>query len=165
MTSIFVNWGDSKVKLTWKSDCLIPSHDLITSVHGFCFYDNKLLLVDLNHRGWDFPGGHIELGETPEACFKREAREEGYVEGECRYLGHIIVDHNDNPNWNEESPYPNVGYQVMYRMDIKQLYPFNAEYESAQRIFINPREVADYYHDWHELYAEILNDALKLCAK
>ncbi|MFP3362029.1 NUDIX domain-containing protein, partial [Planococcus sp. SIMBA_143] len=74
--------------------------------------------------GWDFPGGHIEEGETPEECVKREAYEEGYVSGSCSLLGYIIVDHSENPNWNEDSPYPKVGYQVFYCMDIDHLHDF-----------------------------------------
>lgn len=162
MTSIYVNWGETKVKLTWKCDSQLPLQNLVTSVHGFCFHGDKLLLVKLNHRGWDFPGGHKESQETPEECFKREAMEEGYVKGECQLLGYIIVDHRDNPKWNEKSPYPKVGYQVFYRMNIEQLYAFEAEYESAERIFINPSQVDDYYHDWHELYQEILNNAISM---
>lgn len=159
MTSIFVNWGESKVKLTWKDGGQIPTTDLITSVHGFCFHANKLLLVDLNHRGWDIPGGHLELNETSEECFKREALEEGYVEGKCHFLGYIIVDHTENPKWTENSPYPKVGYQLFYRMDIERLNNFEAKYESMRRIFINTNGIIDYYHEWNELYQEILNDA------
>ena len=159
MTTIYVNWGEAKVKLTWKCDIQLPINHLITSVHGFCFRENKLLLVDLNHRGWDFPGGHIEPNETPEECFKREVMEEGYVQGKCKLLGYIIVDHNDNPIWDKESPYPKIGYQVFYRMDIEQLHTFEAEHESAQRVFIDPNEVVDYYLDWQELYQEILDYA------
>ena len=159
MTTIYANWEDSEVKLTWKRDTQLPITHLITSVHGFCFRENKLLLVKLNHIGWDFPGGHIESNETPEECFKREAMGEGYVQGNLKLLGYIIVDHNDNPKWNKESPYPKVGYQVFYRMDIEQLHTFEAEHESSQRILIDPSEVADYYLDWHELYQEILDYA------
>lgn len=161
MITTYVNWGGAKVKITWKRDQLLPRRNLITSVHGFCFYDNKLLLVDLNHRGWDFPGGHIESEETPEECLKREAMEEGYVAGECHLLGHIVVDHNDNPNWDEESGYPKIGYQVFYRMDINQLHTFEAEYESMQRIFIDPSEIASHHHDWHDLYQEIVDSAIE----
>lgn len=66
MTTIFVNWGQSRVMLTWKASTQLPKRGKITSVHGFCFYEDKLVLVDLKHRGWDIPGGHINLGEEPE---------------------------------------------------------------------------------------------------
>lgn len=159
MTTKYVNWGEAKVKLTWEQDTQLPQRELITSVHGFCFKDDKLLLVNLNHRGWDFPGGHIEYEETPEECLKREAYEEGYVTGNSILLGHIIVDHTDNLNWDESSPYPKVGYQVFYRMDIDQLHDFKAKYESGERMLINPNEVKEYYHEWNKLYQEILNYA------
>ncbi|MGD6831242.1 NUDIX hydrolase [Sutcliffiella halmapala] len=160
MTAIYVNWGEAKVKLSWNRDKQLPPKELITSVHGFCFKDNKLLLVNLNHRGWDFPGGHIEIEETPEECLKREAYEEGYVTGSCYLLDHIVVDHNENPNWDESSPYPKVGYQVFYRMDIDQYYDFKANYESGERILIHPSEVLEFYHNWNDLYQEILDYAL-----
>ncbi|WP_092493390.1 MULTISPECIES: NUDIX hydrolase [Virgibacillus] len=157
MTTKYVNWGDAKVKLTWKPDTQLPPRELITSVHGFCFRDDKLLLVNLNHRGWDFPGGHIKYEETPEQCMKREAYEEGYVTGKSLLLGHIVVDHNENPEWHESSAYPKVGYQVIYRMEIDQLHDFEAKYEAEERVLINPGEVIEYYHDWNELYQEILD--------
>ncbi|MGM0828963.1 MAG: NUDIX hydrolase [Bacillota bacterium] len=159
MTSTYVNWGEAKVKLTWNADKQLPPREGITSVHGFCFKDDHLLLVHLNHRGWDFPGGHIEKEETPEECLKREAYEEGYVSGSHSLLGHIIVDHRENPIWDQNGPYPRIGYQVFYRMDIDQLHEFQGKYESIERLFINPSEVAGYYQDWNGLYQEILDEA------
>ncbi|MFS0864325.1 NUDIX hydrolase [Fredinandcohnia sp. 179-A 10B2 NHS] len=161
MTEIYVNWGDSRVKLTWVKCCNLPQDNLITSVHGFGFKDGNVLLVNVNHRGWDFPGGHIEPGETPEECFKREALEEGYVEGECELVGYIIVDHSENPLWTEDSLYPKIGFQVFYKMNITNLLSFNGEYESSQRILINPKEISSYYHEWHSLYQDILECALE----
>ena len=160
MTSTYVDWGGHKLKLTWKIG-LLPERELITSVHGFCFKDGKLLMVDLNDRGWDFPGGHIEAGETAEVCFKREAMEEGYVTGDCVLLGSIEVNHHENPLWNEQSIYPQIGYQVFYKMGITELHPFEAQYESNRRIFISSEDVSKYYNGWHEMYEEILNDARK----
>lgn len=161
MMTIYVNWGDSKIKLTWEKSNELPQADLITSVHGFCFLDDKLLLIDLNDRGWDFPGGHMESGETPEECFKREAMEEGYVEGDCRLLGFVTVDHSENPKWTENSTYPKVGFQVFYRMDITKLLIFDGKYESNQRLFIHPNEVSTYYKEWNHLYQEILDCAIQ----
>ncbi|UNK19075.1 NUDIX domain-containing protein [Paenibacillus sp. N3/727] len=162
MTHFYTVWGQSRVKLRWHgSDDLPPLH-LITSVHGFCYLDSRLLLVDLRDRGWDFPGGHIEPREMPESCFKREALEEGYVEGDCKLLGHISVDHSECPNWTENSRYPKIGYQVFYRMDIAQLHPFEAEFESARRIFINPAETQHYYKGWNPVHKHILEDSLEL---
>lgn len=160
MTTTYVNWGESRVKLTWEKNSVLPPNDLITSVHGFCFWEDQLLLVDLIDRGWDFPGGHIEPEETPEECFKREALEEGYIEGECKLLGYIVVDHTENPNWEESNPYPKVGYQVFYKMDIKKLLPFEGRHESSQRIFINPKDISNYYPKWNILYREILDCTL-----
>lgn len=155
-----VDWGGHKLKLTWKPG-LLPKTELITSVHGFCFEDEKLIMVDLNDRGWDFPGGHIEVGETAEDYFRRVAMEEGYVEGECLLLGAIEIDHNENPLWNEQCPYPKIGYQVFYRMNITHLHHFNAEFESTRRIFIQPEVASKYHKGWHAVFEEILQVARK----
>jgi len=141
MKSAYVYWGNGKVKLTWMQANELPEKELITSVHGLCFKNNKLLLVNLNHRGWDIPGGHIEKEEAPEDCFKREAYEEGYITGSCSLLGHITVDHTKNIMWDSEGPYPKIGYQIFYRMDVQQIYEFKAAHESRERIWINSKDI------------------------
>lgn len=162
MTTTYVDWGGHTVKLTWMPS-LLPERSLITSVHGFCFRNRELMMVNLNHRGWDFPGGHIEEGETVEDCFRREAMQEGYVEGDCTLLGSVEVNHSENPLWNESSPYPKIGYQVFFKMDIMELQHFEAGFESSERIFIKPEDVAHYYKGWHAVYDEILESAKGRC--
>lgn len=70
MTTIQVNWGDSIVRLIWEKQSELPPRDLITSAHGYCFYQDKLMLVNLRERGWDFPGGHMNSMKHQKCVFK-----------------------------------------------------------------------------------------------
>lgn len=50
--------------------------------------EGKILLVKSPWRGWEYPGGLIEPGETFQECLKREVREEAGVEIEiCSFVG------------------------------------------------------------------------------
>lgn len=65
---------------------------LVTNAEG------KILLVNSPWRGWEYPGGLIEAGETFEDALHREVREEAGVEieitgfvGICKNVGMDIV--------------------------------------------------------------------------
>lgn len=60
--------------------------------------EGKILLVNSPWRGWEYPGGLIEPGETFEEALHREVREEAGVEieitgfvGICKNVGKDIV--------------------------------------------------------------------------
>lgn len=71
---------------------LVSCAGLVTNEEG------KILLVKSPLRGWEYPGGLIESGETFEQALKREIREESGVEAEitgfvgiCKNLAKDIV--------------------------------------------------------------------------
>ncbi|GGA28298.1 NUDIX domain-containing protein [Psychrobacillus lasiicapitis] len=158
---IYVDWGGHKISLQWHPHKSIGPGDIVTSVHSYCFSQEKVLLVEVKKRGFNIPGGHIEFGETPEEAMYREAYEEGYVKGKIKYVGAVEVNHQDNPHFIQDGPYPLIGYQLFYRMDIEECLPFLRENETKSRIWVEPEELPYVMND-HELSLQILKEALKL---
>jgi len=57
-----------------------------------CRYKNQWLFTRHKKRGLEFPGGKVELGETPEAAAIREVKEEtGAIIDSLRYIGQYEV--------------------------------------------------------------------------
>ena len=58
---------------------MTPTH--IVAVGGLIENDRgEVLLVKTHHRGWEFPGGQVEVGETLVDALVREVREESGIE-------------------------------------------------------------------------------------
>jgi len=72
----YVNWSGHIVSLSWHPELELSPADVVTSVHGYCFLDGRIVLVHVKDRGFNVPGGHIEADETPEETLHREAVEE-----------------------------------------------------------------------------------------
>jgi len=64
---------------------------------GLVFRDDGALLIARRPPGgfmpgyWEFPGGKLEAGETPEACLAREIREELGVEVAIGRIFHAMI--------------------------------------------------------------------------
>ncbi|WP_433750662.1 hypothetical protein [Falsibacillus pallidus] len=47
-------------------------------------------------------------------------------------------------------------------MNIEKVHPFEGNFESGDRIFINEEEVKNYYKEWNLLYEKILQQAVNI---
>ena len=93
-------------------------HTHFVSVAALVYNDRgSVLMVKSPRRGWEYPGGMVEPGETLQAALKREIREEAGVEVEitgfvgickniekdvvnidfcCRYLGGALAESEES---------------------------------------------------------------------
>ena len=163
MQTIFVDWGGNNVKLTWMPRLKLTESLIVTSVHAVCFKDGKVLLAQIKNRGFNYPGGHVEIGEKVEEAILRETYEEGYVKGTIKYIGSIEVSHKENLSFDSNGKYPLIAYQAFFRMDVTECLPFLREHESSARIWVEPSEIPFVIND-HKLSKLILDDALTFCS-
>ena len=162
MRTIYENWNGHIVKLTWKPKINIQDDNIkITSVHAVCVHENKIVLSLIRNRGFNIPGGHIELGESIEDGLHREVFEEAYVKGTLTYLGCLEVNHEENPNFDPHGKYPLIAYQAFYRMDITECCSFLREHESKARVWVERSEISYVIND-HELIYDIIDDAFAM---
>ncbi|RJE86233.1 NUDIX domain-containing protein [Paenibacillus sp. 1011MAR3C5] len=160
-TTIYADWGGHHVKLTWLPGADHPDAALVTSIHGVCMDQGKMMLVHVTGRGFNLPGGHVEDGETAEETLLRECMEEGYVRCEDPHLiGAIQVSHEDNPRFDPSGKYPLIGYQLFYRVRVAVCLPYLGEHECTARIWVEP-ELASRVMEDHNLAHLIVEEAVR----
>lgn len=163
MTTIKTVWGIHPVEITFVPATHAPDGYAISSTHGVCFIDDEVVMVNIDSRGWDFPGGHMESGETPEECFAREAMEEACIEGTSQMIGYMLVDNRNDPTYDPAtSKYPAIGCQIFYRMDVEKMHEFVQDFESSERALYPVSSVSEHHGHWHIINQEILDLAYKV---
>jgi 8-oxo-dGTP diphosphatase len=161
MTTITTKYGKHLVTLTWVEADKVPDHLTPTSAHGFCFFEpsKQAILVNVDSRGWDIPGGKVDPGESPEVCFAREVLEEANIIGAFKMIGYVIVDNRADPN-RTPNHFPDFGLQVFYRLDANEILPFMGDYEIVERAFVNLDEVPTMHNNWTPIFEAIYAKAL-----
>jgi len=82
-----------------------PTH--IVAAGGYVFDDKgNMLLVKTQHRGWDTPGGQIEVGENLEEGLLREILEESGVRATVRQLVGVYSNVGEHLWYDGKTPVP-----------------------------------------------------------
>lgn len=114
MKKIFSWWYDA-YSFDFIEDKTYPDKDKVTCVFGLVKSWDKIWLTK-NHRGWEFPGGHIEKWESLETSLKRKIQEEiGIDLLKYSYIGYKKITSNapqKNRAW-WYYPFPN-SYILFY---------------------------------------------------
>ncbi len=156
MISVTANWPTGPVLLSWLrgGTCELP----VTSVHGFCFAEGKVLVCNIRGRGWSIPGGHLEAGETLHECFDRELREEACASiGRAVLVGFIVADHSINATY--VGRYPRKSALAFFSAKLDEIMPYVPSKDALSRELVEVDALPNVHHQWDLVLEEAYNEA------
>jgi 8-oxo-dGTP pyrophosphatase MutT (NUDIX family) len=141
------------VRFTWHVSNSCHNLSPIGQVYGVCF-DNigKILIQRSGTTGrWNIPGGHPEIGETPEETLEREFDEEVSVTiGKRKVIGYFEATNGEHT------------YQLRYFCLIDKVLPMKIDPASGkmnERKFVDPGKFFDFVKI--DDYKPMISEALK----
>jgi 8-oxo-dGTP diphosphatase len=138
----------------------LPPPELVTTAFAGAFAGDRLLMTNLRSRGWDLPGGHVELGEQPEETVRREVQEEaGATLGALHLLGYQRLRLLGPQPQEYRYPYPDC-YQVFYWAQVESLKDFFPTAETEGCALFTPLEARAL--SWVQRHRELFEAALKM---
>jgi len=130
-------WNNAEWKFYLSS--VISNEENVTAVFGVPIHTEGLVMTK-NHRGWELPGGHREIGESVQETLAREILEEAgirYFKSSAQPIGYLEI-MDDAPKINKATGenYPNPSYVIFYAVKTDQPLEKPKEGEALEcRIF------------------------------
>jgi 8-oxo-dGTP diphosphatase len=144
-----VRWHDKLV--TFRPRRSYRGLQPIRAVLLFAFFGDRVVLSDIEGRGWSVPSGHVRAGETPQQAMRREAQEEaGIVLRKMQPLGVYVIQEEDGGRY----------YAPVFIGEASHFSPIDDQSESHGVLLIPPEDVQEVYHLWDSLVAEVFRYAL-----
>jgi 8-oxo-dGTP diphosphatase len=118
----------------------------------FAWKDGKVLICDIEDRGWCVPSGRVEAGEESIQAAEREALEEGgALLQDVQYMGcYRITERRE------------VRYADCFVAGIKELLEFEITVESLGRKLVALEELPEIYHLWNPLTEMVFQHSLEI---
>lgn len=114
--------------------------------------DGKVLICDIEDRGWCIPSGRVEPNETSLEAVIREALEEGGAELEdVQYIGCYQISERQEVRWAD-----------IYTARVCQLVEITMTEESLGRKLVTMEELPGIYHLWTPLTEMVFQHALEI---
>ena len=147
--------ADGLVTTTFTPMAVPPLVEAGSSVRGWIFHGDELVLVRDMERGWELPGGVRQAGETHREAFERLAWEQaGILLARPRLVGALrtLGRGNVSPN----SRLLSTDVVPCFVAEATDLMPLTGEFEAADRLLIEPALVHAYLKPWNHLIDEML---------
>lgn len=139
-TSHDIRWLPIPNEIALILDNELPPTHLITSAFALAFQGRSILMTNLNSRGWDIPGGHLEPGESPEEAVRREVVEETGVQlADLRFFGYQHIRLLAPCPSNYRHPYPD-SYQTFFLATVANMPEFSSTEETRGRTLFPPHQ-------------------------
>lgn len=117
--------------------------------------DGKILICNIEDRGWCIPSGRVEPHETSAEAARREAVEEaGAVLGDLQYIGCYKIAERREERWAD-----------VYAAPVAELVDIGLPAESLGRRFVDPSEMPEVYHIWNSLTEQVLLHSMEVLSR
>jgi nucleoside triphosphatase YtkD len=118
----------------------------------FPWMENKVLVCDIEGRGWTIPSGRVEPNETSVEAAIREAKEEAGAELQnCQYIGCYQISERQEIRWAD-----------CFVAEVSHLGEIGMKEESRGIQLVAPEDLPDVYHFWTDLTSEVFTHSMEI---